>query len=150
MVEVKKILYPVDFSESTKKVLPYVKFLAEKMGAQVCLIHVVRGPEEFAGFEMGAAWFSSFEKELVEGAEKAMERFMQEDMADMEGLQQKVAMGDVVEEILAYAKETGTDMIVIGTHGRKGLEKIMFGSVAEGVVKGASCPVVTVNPFKVG
>ncbi len=149
MVEVKNILFPVDFTESSEKVLPYVKYLADKLGAKTWVMHVIRGPEEFAGFEMGAAWFSSFETELVKGAEKAMERFIAESMGSMAPAGQKIAMGDAVEEILAYAKEIPADMIVVGTHGRKGLEKVMFGSVAEGVVKGATCPVVTVNPFKV-
>ncbi len=150
MAEIKTLLFPVDFTESSKKVLPYVKLFQDRFGAQLHVIHVVRGAEEFAGFEMGAAWFSTFEKELMDGAEKAMERFLEEELGDAGGIEKKVAMGDVVEEILAYAKECGADLIVLGTHGRKGLEKIMFGSVAEGVVKGASCPVLTVNPFKVG
>ncbi len=150
MAEIKTLLFPVDFTESSKKVLPYVKLFQDRFGAQLHVIHVVRGAEEFAGFEMGAAWFSTFEKELMDGAEKAMERFLEEELGNAGGIEKKVAMGDVVEEILAYAKECGADLIVLGTHGRKGLEKIMFGSVAEGVVKGASCPVLTVNPFKVG
>ncbi len=149
MAEVKKILFPVDFTESSKKILPHVQFFKEKLGAKLYIIHVVRGAEEFAGFEMGAAWFSTFEKELMDGAQKAMERFLETDLGNIDDVEKKVAMGDVVEEILAYAKEIGADMIILGTHGRKGLEKIMFGSVAEGVVKGASCPVLTVNPFKV-
>ena len=150
MPEIKTILFPVDFTESSRKVLPYVRLFAEKFGARLHLIHVIRGAEEFAGFEMGAAWFSTFEKELMDGAAKAMERFVEEDLgAAGESVETNISMGDVVEEILAYAKKCQADLIILGTHGRKGLEKIMFGSVAEGVVKGASCPVLTVNPFKV-
>jgi nucleotide-binding universal stress UspA family protein len=149
MIEVKKILYPVDFFESSDKVLPYVKLMAEKLGAKIELIHVVRGSADFVGFEMGTAWYSSFEGELLEGGQKAMYRFVEEKFAGLD-VKTTIAVGDVAEEIIKHAEKGGTDMIIIGTHGRKGLEKIMFGSVAAGVVKGAHCPVLTVNPHKVG
>jgi nucleotide-binding universal stress UspA family protein len=146
MAEIKKILFPVDFTASSDKVLPYVKLMADKLGAKVSLVHVVRGAEEFAGFEMGAAWYSSFEKELIDGAEKAMSRFVEEN--GLNDAETAVLVGDAGEELVKYAEENGIDMIIMGTHGRKGLEKIMFGSVAAEVVKKAKCPVLTVNPFK--
>ena len=149
MFEIKKVLFPVDFTEGSKKILPFVKFFIEKCGAELHLIHVVRGPEDFTGFEMGAAWFSSFEQELIKGAQKAMDRFVAEELGDDANVRTQVLMGDAVDEIINYANRNDIDIIVMGTHGRKGLEKIMFGSVAEGVVKAASCPVITVNPYRV-
>lgn len=148
MVEVKKILFPVDFYESALKVLPVVKLMAEKLGAKIELIHVVKGSSDFVGYEMGAAWYSNFEDELIKGGEKAMDRFVEEKLAGLD-VDTAVAVGDAAEEIIKYADKTGADMIIIGTHGRKGLEKILFGSVALGVAKGANCPVLTVNPHKV-
>ena len=149
MVEVKKILFPVDFYESSDKILPYVKLMAEKLGAKIELIHVVRGSSDFVGYEMGTAWYSSFEGELLKGGEKAMDRFVEEKLAGLD-VGTVIAVGDAAEEIIKHADKTGAGMIIIGTHGRKGLEKILFGSVALGVVKGANCPVLTVNPHKVG
>ncbi len=149
MIEIKKVLFPVDFTEGSKRILPFVKFLVEKCGAELHLIHVVRGPEDFTGFEMGAAWFSSFEQELIKGAQKAMDRFVTEEFGEDANIPTQVLMGDAVDEIINYANRNEIDIIVMGTHGRKGLEKIMFGSVAEGVVKAASCPVITVNPYRV-
>ncbi len=146
MVEIKKILFPVDFTASSDKVLPYVKLMADKLGSKIFLVHVVRGAEEFAGFEMGAAWYSSFEKELIDGAEKAMARFVEENA--LNDASTTVIVGSAGEEIVKFAEENGIDMVIMGTHGRKGLEKIMFGSVAAEVVKKAKCPVLTVNPFK--
>lgn len=148
MIEVKKILFPVDFTDSSRKVLPYARFLADKLGASIHLVHVVRGAEDFAGFDMGAAWYASFEEELVKGAEKAMDRFIHELLEGFDNVTWNVAMGDVVDGILKEVDRVGADMIIIGTHGRKGLEKIVFGSVAREVVMKASCPVLTVNPFK--
>lgn len=149
MVEVKKILFPVDFFESSNKILPVVKLMAEKLGAKIELVHVVRGSSDFVGYEMGTAWYSNYEDALIRGGEKAMDRFVEEKLAGLD-VETTIAVGDVAEEIIKYADKTGADMIIIGTHGRKGLDKIMFGSVAKGVVKGAHCPVLTVNPYKVG
>jgi len=59
----------------------------------------------------------------------------------------KVVAGDPSEEILRYIQEEGIDLVVMGTHGRKGLDKVIFGSVAERVVKSAPVPVMVVNPF---
>ncbi|MGC8735252.1 MAG: universal stress protein [Dissulfurimicrobium sp.] len=149
MVEVKKILFPVDFTENSKKVLPYVKHFARAFAAHITLIHVVRGPDEFSGFELGSAWWSSFEKEVMEGSRAAMEHFMTENLQDYKDIDYMILMGDIIEEINKFAVEKGVDLIIMGTHGRKGLEKAVFGSVAEGVVKYAACPVLTINPFKI-
>jgi nucleotide-binding universal stress UspA family protein len=59
-----------------------------------------------------------------------------------------ILSGDVVEEINRFAGEAKADMIVMGTHGYKGLDKILFGSVAEKIVKTAPCPVLTINPYR--
>ena len=149
MAAIKSILFPVDFTESSLKVLPYVKFLSEKLGAGITVVHVVMGPEEFASFEMGPALYTQFEDQVLKGAEKAMEKFIEENLNDCKDITQKVVVGDTVEEILNLADEMDSPMIVMGTHGRKGLEKIVFGSVANGVVKKAGCPVLTVNPHKI-
>lgn len=149
MIDIKKVLFPVDFTEGSKKIIPFVKFFTEKCGAELYLVHVIRGPEEFSGFEMGAAWFSSFEQELLKGAQKAMDRLLYEEFGNGADIHSEVLMGDAVDEIVNYANKNEINIIIMGTHGRKGLEKVMFGSVAEGVVKSASCPVLTVNPYKV-
>jgi len=60
----------------------------------------------------------------------------------------KVLTGDVAEEILTFAAKKKVELIVMGTHGYKGLERIMFGSVADKVVKTACCPVMTINPYR--
>ena len=148
MVEIKKIVYPVDFTENSEKVLPYVKLMVERLGADLDIVHVVKSAEEFAGYEMGAALYTTWEKELTEGAQKAMERFVEDHMSDIKNVGTSVLIGDPVEEIVDYATKNNVGLIVIGTHGRKGLERILFGSVAEGVVKNAPCPVLSVNPFR--
>ncbi len=152
MVEIKKILFPTDLTPSSEKIVPYVRLMLEKLGAQLHVIHVMRNLEDFGFLDVDAEDYSdilsSYEKELLNGSKKALDKFVEDNLADVDNLQKEIVVGDIVDEILDYAQKNYVDMIILGTHGKKGLEKIMFGSVANGVVKGAACPVLTVNPFK--
>lgn len=148
-MKIQHILFPVDFTESSKKIVSYVKQFVQSCNAQLTLIHVIRGPEDFAGFELGAAWWTSIQKEVMDGAQQAMEQFIKDNLSDVPNVKTFITIGDIVEEVVKYADANKVDLILLGTHGRKGLEKAMFGSVAEGVVKSAPCPVLTINPYKV-
>jgi nucleotide-binding universal stress UspA family protein len=93
------------------------------------------------------------EQELNESAQQKMDEFISrfQETAPAAGvsvLRSKVLVGDVAEEILQYALDVDSSMIIMGTHGYKGLERIMFGSVADKVVKSACCPVMTINPYR--
>ncbi len=149
MPEIKKILFPVDFTGATTKIMPFVKDMVKAFNAKLYILHVIRSPEEFAGFEMGPAWYAAMEKDLKEGAKKSMKRLVVEELDDIDDVETAIEVGDIVDTIIKYVEDNDIDMIIIGTHGRKGLEKVMFGSVAEGVIKDAPCPVLTINPYKI-
>ena len=87
---------------------------------------------------------AKFEEEMVQAAEEKMKSFL----VGQENIEAKVLVGDVAEEIIRHTEESGMDLIVMGTHGYKGIEKVMFGSVAEKVVRSSPCPVLTINPYK--
>ncbi len=143
-MEIKKILVPVDFSENSKKILDSASDIAGKFGAALSVVFVVQSFDDYSGFFVPHMPVAKFEEEMVQGAEQKMDSFM----GGYENVDAKVLIGDVGEEVVRYAEETGIDMIIMGTHGYKGLEKVMFGSVAEKVVKTAPCPVLTINPYK--
>ena len=143
-MEIKKILVPVDFSENSQKILGSAGDIAGQFGASLSVVFVVQSFDDYSGFFVPHMPVAQFEEEMVQGAEKKMESFLE----GHEGIEAKVLVGDVAEEVVRHAEETGVDMIIMGTHGCKGLEKVMFGSVAEKVVKTAPCPVLTINPYK--
>lgn len=145
MVEIKKILCAVDFSDMSKKIAEYAATLASSLGAEVVVLYVAPSLSQYVGFHVPPASIETFVGEIVSGAEKTMEVFLQE---NFEGLKAKgiVKTGYAAEEILDLAEEEKVDLIVMGTHGRKGIDRILFGSVAEKVVKGAKMPVLTVRP----
>ena len=148
MVTIKRILYPIDFSQCSYDVLPYVLSMAEKFEATVYLLYVARDLRHFAGFHVPHTSISSFTKELVEGSERMMDRVCKNYLDRCPNFQRKVVIGDAGEEIVRTVEEEGIDLIVMGTHGRKGLDRTLFGSVAGYVVKHSSVPVLTVNPYR--
>lgn len=69
-------------------------------------------------------------------------------MQDCPGFQKRIVFGDPAQEILKSIESEGVDLVIMGTHGSKGLDKVFFGSVAETVVKKSPVPVLTVNPYR--
>ena len=148
MVTIKRILFPIDFSECSYDVAPYVLSMIEKFEATVYLLYVARDLRHFAGFHVPHTSISLFTKELLEGSERLMDQVCNDYFDRCPNFQRKVVIGDPGEEIVRTAEEEGIDLIVMGTHGRKGLDRTLFGSVAGYVVKHSSVPVLTVNPYR--
>ncbi len=150
--EIENVVTPVDFSDNSKLIAESSAYMAGKFGAAMYLVFVLQNFEDYSGFFVPQMTLPNLEGELLEGAEKKMASFCEEleefcKKAGVSSVNYKVLKGDVGEKIVEYAAEVGADMIVMGTHGYKGLEKIMFGSVADKVVRSAACPVMTINPY---
>ena len=153
MQEIKIVVTPVDFSDNAKMIADSAAYVAGKFGAELHLVFVVQNFEDYSGFFVPPVGLPSLEQELHDSAEQKMEEFAescQETVAaaGVSTLRSKVLEGDVAEEIIQYAADIGGNLIIMGTHGYKGLERIMFGSVADKVVKSACCPVMTINPYR--
>ncbi len=148
MNEVKKIMVPVDFSGNSQKILQSAVMLAGKFQARLSVVFVVQSFDDYSGFFVPHIPISQFEEEMLQAAQRKMTAFVAENLTAAVPYDAKVLQGDVANEILRYAEEAKIDLIVMGTHGYKGLEKVLFGSVAEKVVKMASCPVLTINPYR--
>ncbi len=146
MAEIKNILFPVDFTSASEKVLPYVRYFVEKLEAKLVVIFVVEKLSKYANFYVPHSALDNLEEEMIAAAEKKMAHFVDEYMEDLSDVETIVKRGEVAEEIVKTAEEKNIDLIIMGTHGRKGLEKILLGSVAQQVIKRAPCPVMTVNP----
>jgi len=150
MVEIRRILVPVDFSEVAPILAKWAKGFAKQLNAKIILTYVLEDLSPYEGIFVDLKTLTELENTLYEGAKKSMEDFLKEHFSDFPDVEPVLEKGDVVETILRVAQEKGADLIVIGTHGRKGLDRILFGSVAEGVVKNSPIPVVTLNPYRAG
>lgn len=149
MKEFRHILFPIDFSESSQKILPYVVTLSQAFGSTVHLLYVVRDLKYLTSFHVPHPSLDQMEKEIAESSRQMMDKVCEEELQGCPRFVKKILIGDAAHEIIQYALEEKIDLIIMGTHGRKGLEKALFGSVAEKVVKNSPVPVLTVNPYKV-
>lgn len=140
-----KILTAIDFSESSEHAFEYALTLAKQFQAELLIMHVINEPVDLRGFYVPHISFEQLEKEIEEGAQKMMEKFCQTRMGDFTNYQTAIVTGIPNEEIIRKAADTASSLIVLGTHGRTGLDHIIFGSTAERVVRGASCPVLTIR-----
>ena len=143
-MEINKILVPVDFSENSKKILEAAGYFSGKCQAKLHAVFVVQSFDDYSGFFVPHMPVAKFEEEMVQAAEEKMRKFLD----GHENIETKVLVGDVAEEIIRHAEDSDMGLIVMGTHGYKGIEKVMFGSVAEKVVRSSPCPVLTINPYK--
>jgi nucleotide-binding universal stress UspA family protein len=153
MQEITTVLTPIDFSDNAGKIARAAAYVAGTFKADLHYIFVVQNFEDYSGFFVPPVTMPNLEEELFESAQKRMDDFIdeQQQVFDGYGLSRvfgKVLVGDVGEEILRYSDEIEANLIVMGTHGYKGLERIMFGSVADQVVKTSCCPVLTINPYR--
>ncbi len=145
MADIKKILCAVDFSDYSPEVADYASMVAGCAGAQVMVLYVAPSLSQYVGFHVPPSSIESFVGEIVTGAEDTMNEFIKANFKDL-NVTGKVVTGYPAEEVLAIAEAEDADMIVMGTHGRKGIDRILFGSVAEKIVKSSKVPVLTVRP----
>jgi nucleotide-binding universal stress UspA family protein len=141
-MEVKKVLWPTDFSNSSEKALPYVTSLTQKYQAEIHVLYVI---EDIAHHE---SWYGDFDHvdKLMEWAQKsATKRLEQVCEKYLEGCPlyiKHISVGDPAQEILKLIDSEKVDMVVMASHGEKG--HFRFGSVTEKVVKNSPIPVTTI------
>ena len=149
MIKIKKILFPLDLTENSSKILPYVLSISEKYDSIVYLLHVVQDLNRWGKLYVPHPSMDKFQKEAIEVAKKAMDRVCENELQSCPNFQKRVVSGDAVDEILKVVESEDIDLLIMGTHGRKGLEHTIFGSVADNVVKKSPVPVLVINPYKI-
>jgi universal stress protein A len=141
-----KILVPLDFSDYTDEIVRVAVQLAKKFDSTLHLLHVIPNMDYFTPYE------SFLPVESLVNIQRDIEREVEK---DMDGVARKtedvpavkvVRTGVAFVEITDYVRAENIDLVVMGTHGRGGLEHILLGSVAEKVVRKSPCPVLTIRP----
>lgn len=141
MLPIHTILVPTDFSDRSACALQLASLLARESGAKLVLLHVVEPPPFITHGEMERALEQAqgYRRELTERLHN-----LQSDDPSI-SIEYCLEDGEPVCEILCAAEKHRCDLIVMGTHGRTGFRRLLLGSVAEQVLRRASCPVLTVN-----
>ena len=131
------ILCPIDFDKNSLTAVPLASELARDGSATLYLLHVVALPSGLDALSL---------RKMESEARTRLERFCHQKLKVGTRYELLVMIGDPAVEVLRVATRLRVDLIVMATHGRKGLRRLFLGSVAERVVRGAQCPVLTAKP----
>lgn len=142
-IQLKRILYPTDFSEAARSALPIASAIARRYGAEVYAANV-RSPLPY----------TMYSPEALCALDNKREREAREEMTkivharELEGVATSVVVetGDPAEELIRMVRDHDIDLAVLATHGRKGLMRLLMGSLAEGLFRNLAIPVLTVGP----
>jgi len=145
-IQIKKILCPVDFSESSNHALGYAVAFAGTFKAELILVHV----KDYAALEMpdyssGIEFSAEIIDQIGEAYENRLKDLAEKERTEYPNVSHRVLSGTPFYEIINAARDEKVDLIVMGTHGRTGLAHVLMGSVAEKVVRKAPCPGLTVK-----
>lgn len=144
MLKIERILCPMDFSEFSAKSYAYAHSLAKHYGAKLFLEHVVQPLSMAYPFYAFPDTVGQVYTNLLQDAEKHLQEVVQN--YAWNGIQQELAVreGFPTDGILSFAQTHSMDLIVMGTHGRRGFDRITMGSVTEQVLRKARCPVLVI------
>jgi len=140
------ILVPIDYSDCTRDVLAQAERLAAALGADIELMHIVQLPPEVPPGAMFTPTYNPTPRtaiqHLCDAAQKRLEGLRAVVSARGFTVKCTLEVGGVSDMVVKHAEETSPDFIVMGTHGRRGIGRLMLGSVTESVIRSTPCPVV--------
>ena len=146
MIDLHRILVPTDFSKSSLNALKYAIAFADKFGAQLFLLHVLRDLALFVPDMVTVVPpIAPSLEQLTAGVRGALERLVEEHQLRRFNVCTEIREGTAFSEIIRFAREAEIDLIIMATHGHTGLTHMLLGSVTEKVVRKAPCPVLTVR-----
>lgn len=146
MIALKQVLVATDFSEASEAALTYGRHFARTFGATLHVIHVVENVMARFAADAYPVLLPDLQKDVEDAGEKRLLGALEtEDFGQLHAVPVIRTSVSPAAAIVDYAKEAQVDLIIMGTHGRGGVAKLLMGSVAERVVRTASCPVLTVR-----
>lgn len=148
MKDIKTILFALDISDGAEYTFEYAAAMANAFCAEIAVIHVIHRRTDLREYYVPEISFDETDRQIDKAAVKMTNDFCERYRKDFHDIRGFTEIGVPHEKIVEKAKEINASMIVMGTHGRKGFEHFIFGSTAEGVVKNAPCPVLTIRPQK--
>lgn len=154
---IKKILAPTDLSDLSAKGVDYACRLAKDLGAEVIIINVVKVEELISLVREikdapSPRWDSGLEERLIQHHKRLLDEFAKQRVSQIGPelhIREVVKLGEPYKTILNCAKDENVELIVMSTHGRSGLPRMMLGSVTEKVLRSSSCPVLAMPAHEI-
>jgi nucleotide-binding universal stress UspA family protein len=147
-LRIQTILVPTDFSDCGNYALSYAASLARTFGSSIICVHVIEPIVPTVGYSgmTEPLPIADISEQLEDSAERELPKLAECDECAGLEIEELIVHGEAASEIVRVAKERKVDLIVVSSHGRTGLGRILFGSTAEAVVRHAPCPVLVVKP----
>jgi nucleotide-binding universal stress UspA family protein len=147
-MKIRSLLLPTDFSECANYALSYASEFAREAGASMICLHVIEPVVPTVGYSgvTEPLPMADISEQLEDSATRELPKIARHQACTGLSVEEVIAHGDAASEIVRVAKERQVDLIVISSHGRTGLGRMLFGSTAEQVVRHAPCPVLVVKP----
>ena len=147
MTKPRQILVPTDFSNESNAAKVYATMLAESFGATLHVLHVIPDPLAM-GWGVDTAYLPQLLERTERNVREQIDKVLTAEERTKFGGRIAVETGSPVAKIVEYAGKNGIDLIVMGTHGRGAVERMWVGSVTQGVLQRAACPVVSVQQLR--
>ena len=147
-VNLKKILVPQDFSEYSIHALKYAVTFAGLFNSELIVLHIVEPIVYPADFSFGQVSIPAMEEEIRKHSEEQLNDLVAKEIPANIKVTSIIRIGKPFSEIVEVAKSENADLIVISSHGRTGMDHVLFGSTADKVVRKAPCPVLTIRPHE--
>jgi nucleotide-binding universal stress UspA family protein len=144
-MQIKTILFPTDFSNGARAAMDHAISLAKDYQAKLILLYVIQDISIAEWYIPSTISAGELVEDMQKSAWQEMDKWIAEVSKQVKDVEKMVVRGVPFVEIIQTAKERNADLIVIGTHGRTGIDHMLFGSTAEKVVRKAACPVLTVR-----
>ena len=144
-MQIKTILFPTDFSNGARAAMDHAISLAKDYQAKLILLYVIQDISIAEWYIPSSLSVADLVEDMQKSAWQEMDKWIAEVSKRVSDVEKMVVRGVPFVEIIKTAKERSADLIVIGTHGRTGIDHMLFGSTAEKVVRKAACPVLTVR-----
>lgn len=141
----KTILYATDFSDSSVSAADHARLLKELTGATLHILHVIGELSDQQRTMIHQEYFKDFEKSVEQQALQDMHQFCASHFEGLEQIKSHTLIGNPFQQIMQLSEQLSADLIVMGTHGRTGIEHVLVGSTAERVVRYSKIPVLTVR-----
>lgn len=145
-ISIRRILVATDLTESSVAAIVHGISVAKTHKAKLILLHVV-GNIPLLGMRTTDLTAETISKNAIRRAKKELREFVQKHCGKSSAMTLVVQEGDAADTVTEYAKKNAIDLIVLSTHGRRGLSKAIFGSVGEKIVREAEVPVLSVKPY---
>jgi nucleotide-binding universal stress UspA family protein len=148
MVKINNVLWPLDvnYIDLNDKIILYLKSILYKYDAKLHVLYVVPEFTNHVSNYMADFNYNEICADMLNQAELHLEKFVKQNLKDIDGVRTYVQIGQPTQVILDYAAENHIDLIVMGTQGRSRFEEFILGSVSKQVIKKAKSPVLAINP----